>query len=671
MSVPSSLGRDHVLRLPPSTRLLPGEGDRRILASEGAVIALHYGHDANIVIAKHGRVQCVLELERLFGERYCHPAEANHKFQPMMREALIALRDGCICEDGACPTEFEEGVVMDLTFFKSAVTAQTPLLVEDIFGAVGRWRQVHHHEGHALLGYHASPFNSALVVSFDLGGDDGHFNVFLGQGGELQRLANQHAPFGEFYCAFRMLLPDVAGKFFKITHQLLCERWRANELAIDSGWFEFIFYHQHVQLDFAGKLMGYSGLRKPGRLSAEEQAEVEEYFDIMFHENPSRDLSSPYRLLFPPHLLALSCASSDGQMRLAAEVQFQFQRRLLLHIQGLLKQLRQASIQVEGIVLTGGCALNVLANQLIRENLTQGGLGSSYADHPWDVYVAPAPNDAGLAVGGVWAVQPPRVPQALQYLGLPLFDAEILPMEAERRGARRLSELGGVEFLADLLTQNRSAGGKPIIAVVRGRQEFGPRALGHRSLLAVPDTYEIKRRLNRLKFRQWYRPVAPMIAVEALEEVFGRVVLSTSMEFAPRVRKGVQGRFPALAHYDGTARHQSVSREDEPWIHSLLLAVGRITGLAALINTSFNSRGKPIVNTVSESLEMLDTLPDLDFLVIEGWLFQGPEAGPQNTKTLQSLPEAHNTSAKHTSEPMQVKKPMPKQPEAIWSFGFS
>ena len=621
---PCCSGRNNFLELP--RKLSDREESRSILAPKGAVIALHYGHDASIAVAKHGRVQCVLELERLFGERYCYPAEENHRFQKMLREALIALRDGCVCEDGPCPARFAEGVVMDVTFFKPAVTAQTPLLVEEIFGTVGRWRQVHHHEGHALLGYHASPFNSALVVSYDLGGDDGHFNVFLGQGGEMQRLAKQYAPFGQFYGAFQTLLPDVAGKFFKMTHSLLCKRWRADELAMDNGWYEFIVHHKAVQLDFAGKLMGYSGLRKPGRLTFQEQAEVEEYFEVVFQEKAARDLSSNSRLLFPPHLVALSCRSSEGQMRLAAEVQFQFQHRLLLHIRSLLKQLSQASVQVEGIVLTGGCALNVLANQLIRENLTQGALVGSYADHPLDVYVAPAPNDAGLAVGGVWAVQPPRIPQALQYLGLPLFDEEILPLEAKRRGARRLSELGDVEFLAELLTQNRSAEGKPIIAVVRGRQEFGPRALGHRSLLAVPDTYEIKRRLNRLKFRQWYRPVAPMIAVEALEEVFGRVVLSTSMEFAPRVRRSVQGRFPALAHYDGTARHQSVSREDESWIHSLLLAVGRITGLAALINTSFNSRGKPIVNTVRESLEMLDTLPDLDYLVIEDWLFQAPEA---------------------------------------------
>ena len=87
------------------------------------------------------------------------------------------------------------------------------------------------------------------------------------------------------------------------------------------------------------------------------------------------------------------------------------------------------------------------------------------------------------------------------------------------------------------------------------------------------------------------------------------------------VRKEIQERFPALAHLDGTARHQSVSASDEPFIHSLLIAVGRLVGLAALINTSFNTKGFPIVNTVRECLEMLDKLQDLDFVVIEDWLF--------------------------------------------------
>ena len=88
--------------------------------------------------------------------------------------------------------------------------------------------------------------------------------------------------------------------------------------------------------------------------------------------------------------------------------------------------------------------------------------------------------------------------------------------------------------------------------------------------------------MNRLKARQWYRPVAPMVAAEALDEVFGRVVESPYMTMAPRILESVQARFPALAHLDGTARHQSVGRRDEPWVHSLLLAVGRKSGLAAL-----------------------------------------------------------------------------------------
>merc|ERR1712050_272447 len=162
----------------------------------------------------------------------------------------------------------------------------------------------------------------------------------------------------------------------------------------------------------------------------------------------------------------------------------------------------------------------------------------------------------------------------------------------------------------------------PIIGVVRGRQEFGPRALGHRSLLAVPTSNDIRNRMNRLKHRQWYRPVSPMIADEALAQVFGHAVKSPYMTMAPRVLDEVRERFPALAHVDGTARHQSVGENDDPWLHALLLAVGNKTGLAALINTSFNTKGEPIVNTVRQCLELLDTLEDLDYILIEDWLFQ-------------------------------------------------
>lgn len=115
-----------------------------------------------------------------------------------------------------------------------------------------------------------------------------------------------------------------------------------------------------------------------------------------------------------------------------------------------------------------------------------------------------------------------------------------------------------------------------------------------------------------------------MIAEEALVEVFGAPVMSKAMQFAPRVRDAVRARFPGMVHFDGTARLQSVGHFDDTWLHELLLAVGRLTGLAALINTSFNSNGKPIVNRVTSCLRMLDELADLDYVLIEDWLFQAP-----------------------------------------------
>ena len=108
----------------------------------------------------------------------------------------------------------------------------------------------------------------------------------------------------------------------------------------------------------------------------------------------------------------------------------------------------RSTLQVEGIALTGGCALNVLANQRIYDLVTNGSV--------LDVYVPPAPNDSGLSLGATWSVAPPKVRQQLQYVGFPLWDEHLLPRYAKNRGAKRLSSLGGVEYLADLL-----AGGDP------------------------------------------------------------------------------------------------------------------------------------------------------------------------------------------------------------------
>jgi carbamoyltransferase len=277
----------------------------------------------------------------------------------------------------------------------------------------------------------------------------------------------------------------------------------------------------------------------------------------------------------------------------------------------------------EGIALGGGGALNVLLNQRIRDVF---GL---------PVWVPSAPADDGLAVGLAWTVQPPPRPPTgtersgarlgLEYAGASLWDARGLPELARRAEASRTSTEGLAERLA--------AGA--VVGAVVGRQEFGPRALGHRSLLAVPGP-GMKARMNAVKAREWWRPVAPTLLASEASAVFEGVGelqgvgeggrqgdVSPFMSFAPRLRPEMRTRAPAVWHFDGTARPQTVTAEREPWLHALLTAVKRETGLGVLINTSFNTRGQPMVNRAEDAVCLLCQLhgDGLDHVWIDGWLF--------------------------------------------------
>ena len=148
----------------------------------------------------------------------------------------------------------------------------------------------------------------------------------------------------------------------------------------------------------------------------------------------------------------------------------------------------------------------------------------------------------------------------------------------------------------------------------------GP-AHGHRSLLAVPAR-GMKERLNGLKKREWFRPVAPVVAVEAADRVFERRdVRSPYMSFAPALRAAAAERCPAMTHYDRSSRPQTVAAADDAWLHALLLAVAARTRCEALINTSFNARGRPILNTIADALGLLRTDDDLDYVLVDDWLF--------------------------------------------------
>jgi carbamoyltransferase len=168
-----------------------------------------------------------------------------------------------------------------------------------------------------------------------------------------------------------------------------------------------------------------------------------------------------------------------------------------------------------------------------------------------------------------------------------------------------------------------------VIAWYRGRMEFGPRALGHRSILADPGHPEMRDRINAMvKMREAFRPFAPAVAIEEADRWFD-LPAGTQLPFmivVADVRKEYRQLLPAITHVNGSARVQTVSPADNRDFHTLLQAVGRETGRKMVLNTSFNVKGQPIVNTPHEAIEtFLNT--GIDFLFLEDALVsRKPEA---------------------------------------------
>jgi carbamoyltransferase len=199
---------------------------------------------------------------------------------------------------------------------------------------------------------------------------------------------------------------------------------------------------------------------------------------------------------------------------------------------------------------------------------------------------------------------------------------------------RRQKDCAGVRFEDfDLLAEEvaaRLADGQ-VVAWFQGRMEFGPRALGSRSILADPRDREMRDRINHLvKKREGFRPFAPAVPVEDAARYFeiepGDESTYFAMSFVIPVREEYRERLPAVTHVDGSARIQTVSEDDQPRFWELLRAFGKLTGIPVLLNTSLNVRGQPVVCTPEEAIDTF-LAARLDALVLGDWLVLPGDAG--------------------------------------------
>jgi carbamoyltransferase len=262
------------------------------------------------------------------------------------------------------------------------------------------------------------------------------------------------------------------------------------------------------------------------------------------------------------------------------------------------------------LALAGGVALNCVANTRIL------------AETPYEsVWVQPAAGDAGTALGAALHLAAEAgdriVPMVGADLGRGWDDAAI---EALLRRAHlpvdRPADVA--DAVAECLAQDG------IVAWFQGRSEFGPRALGHRSLLAHPGRAENLERLNDVKGREQFRPVAPMVLLDRAAEIFTRGPLpSPYMLFVHDVSSKWRDRIPAVVHVDGTARVQTVDETTEPLVARMLRLFEQRTGLPVVVNTSLNTAGRPMVDSPADALECFGSSP-VDLLAIGPYILRRP-----------------------------------------------
>lgn len=457
-----------------------------------------------------------------------------------------------------------------------------------------------HHVSHAAAAFFPSPFERAAIVTMDGVGEWATSSIGIGRGREVELLREQRFPdsLGLLYSAFT----------FHCGFQ------------VNSGEYKLMGLAPYGEPTYVDRILGdLIELSDDGSLRMDlrffdflaGQKMTNARFDALF-DGPARHPESPI---------------TERECDLARSIQEVVERAVLATARTARDLTGEANL-----VMAGGVALNCVANgRLLREGTFD------------EIWVQPAAGDAGSALGcALWAyhqvlgnARTPVLPDSMSgsYLG-PGFDGEGIAADllAAERPFERITEPGPrAERIASLLAEGN------VVAVLQGRMEFGPRALGHRSILADPRDPEAQRTLNlRVKQREGFRPFAPAVLAEEAAKWFDLEGSSPYMTFvAPVARERwttmeaspagtlltdviaqVRSEIPAVTHVDRSARIQTVDQDQSPAFHRILSAFHRQTGCPVLVNTSFNIRGEPIVATPDDAYRCFMNT-GIDYLVLE------------------------------------------------------
>lgn len=506
---------------------------------------------------------------------------------------------------------------------------RTPKLLRKQFGLPARvpLLMMPHHDNHAWFSFAASPFpddQPVAIAVLDGTGDLGSVSTYVARGGTIEKL----------YCNDSVF--DSLGAFYSVIS------------STQGGW---------TWLSSEGRYMGAAAWGDMDRASNPYYVRLREVLDFGTdgeiklnramgnwycdpfdnpYKQPLIDILGeplkPDQLWNPDAVLRIEDIRHrpDTQDRLdkAAATQLVFEDAMIHVVAGLLRK-----TGAHRLVLTGGVALNALGNMRLLEHFDETWFAREQDRkvrlHLW---MPPTPGDPGVTIGAAWLfahlIGAPRgaaMTHAFYCGDAPTqgdITAALQADDIETRTIGNISTPEGCNAIAELMAFMVAQNG--IIALYQGAAETGPRALGHRSILADPCDAGTRERLNeRVKYREAIRPLAPMATLDAAHEYFDLLEGGSDanynaynyMVLTAQSKPHARERIPAVIHADGTGRIQIVRAEDDPLTHAYLKALGRHIGVELSVNTSFNVAG-PIAQTPQQAVETLRRSAGLDVVLM-------------------------------------------------------
>jgi len=519
-------------------------------------LSIYGSHDSSVTFLDD-ESYCILEYERFVKKRY---AAFSSNF-----ETHEDPRVGC----GTTQQQRESF----LQYIKTKLNRKIDLILynelnkKDIslvseYFPDAKFKKMEHHKAHACSSFYQSGYDEAIVVSIDGGGMDydgiATTKVYHAKNNKMQTIHRSTLNIGNSYGAIGYLISEIK---HGLDSKVYC-------------------------LSYAGKTMGICAYGKPRK----------EWYPAMrrFYKSGGRNFSILEECINTK--TEKNCISGQLAYDLAATSQFIFEEECMKIILPFLKKYNC------NIVLTGGCALNVLYNQRLRKIMNKLGLG---------LYVSPNPNDCGLSLGQMLTEYPNQINEVV-YNGFEILDKDKLINMVEERGAKKIDSKG----IVDLLREGK------ILGLVYGNSEVGPRALGNRSIICDPSFLDMKDTLNKkVKFREWYRPFAPVCLLEDANDYFIDAFESNYMSYAPSVKDKYREKLPSITHEDGTARLQTVTKDQHFIFWSILNEMKNRAGIPVILNTSFNIKGLPILTSIEDALYVLDNT-EMDYVVVEDYIFE-------------------------------------------------